>query len=157
MASHLLAMLVAVWDWYLALSPQSTHTHPHVIMSQHPIVFHNHTLPTVTISFLSTFNHTLHTFPLITHSPLTQSHPSHCHNHTLPTVTAPLSSLSQYTSPHLPTTGTGGGTSYGKTGGAGGGGGGGKFGSSERCPKCGGAVFMAEKIVGAGSVRLRCI
>jgi cysteine/glycine-rich protein len=47
-------------------------------------------------------------------------------------------------------TGTGGGTSYGKTGGAGGGGGG-KFGSSDKCPKCGGAVYMAEKIVGAGS------
>ena len=39
--------------------------------------------------------------------------------------------------------------------GTGGGGGGvaGKFGSSDRCPKCGGAVYMAEKIVGAGSVR----
>ena len=39
---------------------------------------------------------------------------------------------------------------FGNTGG--GGGGGARFGSSERCPKCGGAVYMAEKIVGAGSV-----
>ena len=30
--------------------------------------------------------------------------------------------------------------------------GGGKYGSSDRCPRCGGAVYMAEKIVGAGSV-----
>ena len=45
------------------------------------------------------------------------------------------------------------GASYpGTTGGGGGGGGGGKFGSSDRCPRCGGAVYMAEKIVGAGSV-----
>jgi cysteine/glycine-rich protein len=47
-------------------------------------------------------------------------------------------------------TGPQGGASYsGNTGG--GEGGGAKFGSSDRCPKCGGAVYMAEKIVGAGS------
>lgn len=58
--------------------------------------------------------------------------------------------LSHLPSPFIPC--TGGGSSY--TGGSGGSGGSGKskFGSSDRCPRCGGAVYMAEKIVGAGSV-----
>lgn len=45
-------------------------------------------------------------------------------------------------------------SSYGVTKGSGGGGGGGgsKFGSSDKCPRCGQSVFIAEKIVGAGSV-----
>jgi hypothetical protein len=149
-----------------SVSTNTTHTHTHLITSQHlsiPIAYTTITpsplsqhLPSVItlspychITLLSTFNHTLHTSP--------SSHPPHCHNTPLITP-SPLSqhpSPHSHSIPHLPTTGTGGGTSYGKTGGAGGGGGG-KFGSSDKCPKCGGAVYMAEKIVGAGSVRLCC-
>lgn len=46
-------------------------------------------------------------------------------------------------------------SSYGVTKGSGGGGGGGakpKYGSSDRCPRCDKAVYIAEKIVAAGSV-----
>ena len=52
-------------------------------------------------------------------------------------------------------TGSTGYSSYGVTkgsGGGGGGGGGAKFGSSDKCPRCGKSVYIAEKIVGAGSV-----
>lgn len=57
-------------------------------------------------------------------------------------------------------TGVTGYSSYGVTkgsgktwGGSGGGGGGApKYGSSDRCPRCGKQVYIAEKIVSAGSV-----
>lgn len=55
-------------------------------------------------------------------------------------------------------TGVTGYSSYGVTKGSGGGGGGGggppKYGSSDQCPRCGKTVFIAEKIVGAGSVSM---
>lgn len=36
---------------------------------------------------------------------------------------------------------------------SGGGSGSSKFGGADKCPRCGKTVYMAEKIVGAGSVR----
>jgi len=52
--------------------------------------------------------------------------------------------------------GTTGYSSYGVSKGSAvksrGGGASAKFGSSDRCPRCGKAVYMAEKIIGAGSV-----
>ncbi len=40
----------------------------------------------------------------------------------------------------------------GRSGGSSGGGGGASFGGADQCPRCGKAVYMAEKIIGAGSV-----
>ena len=44
------------------------------------------------------------------------------------------------------------GVTKGSGGGGGGGGGGAKYGSSDKCPRCGKSVYIAEKIVAAGSV-----
>ena len=39
----------------------------------------------------------------------------------------------------------------------GGAGGGSRYGGADKCPRCGKTVYMAEKIVGAGSVRILII
>lgn len=44
--------------------------------------------------------------------------------------------------------------SYGVSKGSGGGGGGPKYGGTNRCPRCDKAVYIAEKIVAAGSVSI---